>query len=668
MTTPQKRNTAYEAYFGKVLAKRLSYVNNVNAVAAVLVSISLKLPYGDFWVNLLHTLVLRAPLLYAALYTVKLSREYYSSVDLPPFKTLGQQIARSVLSQRFLKNTLFYVVSANLAAGLFLFQLPFTYDYYLLSKEYLHKSTVNDEWVYFWFYAFHLAAVYSLQHSVFGRDRLSFKYGVSKVSPDSVLWKGFPQLFGNSVGLNIVVSVSAPIFYIVFRSVIYKANWLLFLALGVDHSVPSLHIHFKTLLGLGFFSFHVIFAWEVVNHVYNIYATIGCLDGTKPISSYSADPINTLLSGLRNIEPQNTLSRLTAFQELAYISTAKDAEAVKLRAAIYNAHTRTGYLWPAILDECSLVIKETCSRINYRSKSDLKKLQDSQLNPPDDISNKFFKPDGEIFGNSSATGINSTPRAKNAPSATPSPIAKYYDAASSPNDNANFFDVLRNSPLLKFLLANVVEPARKLVSSSINPSLPKNGFLASSAPSEDALNYIGRTIQNFKSAYATYREQFLSTNVGVFFRITVKRDTESRVINPVNYGNAVIAISNLLIHSIEEDKKGTIDNSQISEVLNLLERPVRASSNYTDVLPASVYLSSEQRRNTNKTNRHLIALLHDLTMKEFFNICVKFNYRLNDLLLSSRAFKLAKWVIDVSIAQQQQEQELQNKTYLNVHI
>lgn len=666
MYSSSKRNTAYEAYFGKVLTKRLGYVNNINAVAAVLLSVSLQLPYGDFWMGLLYTLVLRAPLLYAALYAIKLSREYYSTVYLPPYKTLGQQMVHSVLSQRFLKNALFYVVSANMAAALFLFQLPFTYDYYLLSKEYLHKAAINDEWVYYWFYAHHVAFMYALQHSVFNRDRLGFRYGVSKVSPDSVLWKRFPQLFGNSVGLNTVVAVSAPVLYIVFRSVIYKANWLLFLILGVDQSIPSLHIHFSTLLSLAYFSFHVIFAWEVVNHVYNTYATIGCLDGTKPISSYSSDPINTLLSGLRDVEPQNSLSRLTAFQELAYISTAKDPEAVKLRAAIYNAHTRTGYIWPAILDECSLVIKETCSRINYRTKSDLKKLQEPQFDASED--NTFFKRDGEIFGNSSFSGIYSTPKAKNAPSLTPSPIAKYYEVSSSPSDNSSLLDLMWNSPLVKYLFANVVGPAKKMILSSINPALPKKEFLASPTPSDNALNYIGRTIRDFKASYATYREQFLSTHVGVFFRITVKRDTESRVINPVNFGNAVIAISNLIIHSIEEDKKGTIDNTQISEVLNLLERPVRASSNYTDILPASVYLTIDQRTHKNKANSHLISLLHDLTMREFFNICVKFNYRLNDLLLSSRAFKLAKWVIDYSIAELQKEQEVQNKKYFNVDI
>ena len=50
--------------------------------------------------------------------------------------------------------------------------------------------------------------------------------------------------------------------------------------------------------------------------------------------------------------------------------------------------------------------------------------------------------------------------------------------------------------------------------------------------------------------------------------------------------------------------------------------------------------------------------LHDLSMHEFYEICIRFNGKLNDLILTPRTYKLVKWVIDKEIAIQQ---EIQNK-------
>ena len=70
----------------------------------------------------------------------------------------------------------------------------------------------------------------------------------------------------------------------------------------------------------------------------------------------------------------------------------------------------------------------------------------------------------------------------------------------------------------------------------------------------------------------------------------MKRDNESRIINPINFCNSIIAISNLLQYSIEEDKYDIISNDDVCKVLNLLEKPIRATTNYIDYLPASVYV------------------------------------------------------------------------------
>lgn len=632
-----KRITSYQYYFDKVYLKRLRYLNKICILLALLLSVLLQIPYGGFWWNLLLTLY-RAPLVFLALWLVKICRNNNSTVDFSKRKTLGHHIMHCVFTRRYVTTLLFFLGSSHIINTVFLLQLPLKSQYYVLAKEYRQKPAINDEWVYYWFHAYFVATIYTAQHLVFQRNRLQFKYGVNSVKPESVLFSNIPTLLGNALVFNTVSSIAAPVIYYVARSIIYKLNWLIFAILSLDSAIPPYHIAFGTLTNVSFVSLFVFFLWEIVNHVYNIYATIGCLDGAKPISSYSSDPISTLLSGLRDVEPENQLSRLTAFQELAYLSITKDPEGEKRRNAIFNAHSNSGFVWPAILDECALVIKDVSSRINYRSKSDMDALSRTQLSLKEDVNMSSLQLEKFIFGNSFDLSMNDTAQAT---TATSSPLKKYEDAFTANKPAA--LGSIEKLYLYQYIAKAVGAPIKTFVVSFVNPQTSK-------APTS-----IGQKLQNLQQFYVKYHEQFLSSSFGIFFRITLKRDAESRVVNPVNYGNAVIALAGLLIHAVEEDRNHTVTNNHISEVLNLLERPIRACANYTDFLPASIYLSPEQRGNEQKTKHHMVALLHDLTMHEFFQLCVKYNYKLNDLLLSSRAFKLAKWVIDASIAQQQKQ-------------
>lgn len=638
--SPPTRVTSYSYYFGKVLAKRLKYLHKINVLLAVVLSTLINLPYGGFWSNVLATLY-RVPVIYVALWLVKLCRDSNSTVEYSRSKTLAHQIVQSVLTRRFLVSFWFYAGSSYIAFSIFLTQLPLMSQYYVVAKEYRHKPAINDEWVYFWFHAYFVALMYTVQHIVFQRHRLRFKYGFNTVRPESMLFSNVLSLFGNSVAFNVISSVAAPIIYYIVRSIIYKLNWLIFALLSLDSSIPRFRIGVGTLFNVGYVSFFVFSAWEIVNHVYNIYATIGCLDGKKPISSYSSDPVSTLLSGLRDMEPQNQLSRLTAFQELAYLANTTDAEGVKRRNAVYNTNTRGGYVWPAILDECALVIRDVSSRVNYRLKSDMEALKKTLLATKEEVSPDFLHLERVIFGNSYDNANDST---QTAISATSSPVKKYNDAKSEqklPVWVAQYRK-LQKSPVGAWVSLHILKPIRQYLIAFVTPQAaePKS---------------FSQQVLILKAKLLFYQEYFLASSVGVFFRITIKRDAESRVVNSVNYGNAVIALTGLLMHAVEEDRSSTITNNHISEVLNLFERPIRACANYTDILPASVYVSPELRDNEQAFKHHLVALLHDLTMNEFFQLCVKYNYKLNDLLLSSRAFKLAKWVIDASIAQQQKQ-------------
>ncbi|KAK6458323.1 nuclear envelope protein [Scheffersomyces xylosifermentans] len=637
---PAPNPSTYQSYFGKVLAKRLRYVHNINVLVAISASITLRIPYGQFWWNLLFTFVYRAPVIFVALLLIKQARAKFSTVEYSSHKTLGAQIYHTLFSVQYLKNTIFYLLSGYFIHLIFIFQLPFAYDYYSLSKEYRKNPLINDEWVFYWFYPLFLSGFYSAHHLIFQRNRLNFQYGASKLRPEDSLLSKVPSLFRNALALNIIVAILAPIAYLAVKPVIYKSNIVLILILGLDTSIPSFNVSWSTLFSISFLTYHILLAWEFVNYAFNVYATIGCLDGKKPISTYSADPINTLLSGLRNVDPEYQLSRLTAFQELSYIATTNDPEGVKLRTAIYNARSRRGFIWPAILDECSLIIKETTARVNYRSASDLKVLKQNQLTIKEELrssSSSKHVDESDIFGNSILGSPSKSPLTQNT-------LRNYSEIDTKKNTSPSIF----NNKWYKFADTQFFIPLKAALSSALDVNSSNN-------KAHPIIIKLRKAIESITKQYKVYNDRFLSTNIGIFFRTTLKRDTESRVINAVNFGNATIAISNLLMHSIEEDKNGTITNSHICDVLNLLEKPIRATSNYTDYLPDSVFLSGAQKRDKRLTKNHLIAVLHDLAMSEFYQICIKFNYKLNDLVLNARAYKLAKWVIDVAIADQQQQ-------------
>lgn len=624
---PKAVNT-YQYFFKKVLDKRLYYLfYSINGVIALVTSITLAIPYDNFWYNVFLTFIFRGPIIWLALGLIKQARYKFSTVEYSTHKTLASQIYNTISSFKFLSYSIFYILSAYFISAIFVFQLPFKYDYFLLSKEYRQKPLINDEWVYYWTYPCILALSYSLIHLTFQRNRLLFKLGHIRNDPSTTLLRMVPTLVGYTIQQNIVISVMAPIIYLLIKPIIYKVNVLIILILGLDTTVPAFRISLNTFFSLGYLSFHTIQMWEITNHAFNVYATIGCLDGNKPISTYSADPISTLLSGLRNVDPEYQLSRLTAFQELAYIATTNDEQGKKLRDILYNSRVTRGIAWPAILEECGLIIEEFTTKVNFRSLSDTKALKKSTQAIENELKNiTLTRVDSrtDLFGNSTAEVPSTVKQLSN---------LRMYSTPKVDDEPSDLMKLLRSFKLVQSISQTFSIDSKKV-----------ENYFSFNTPN---------VLEKLTNIYKQYVTKFLESDFGIFFRVTVKRDSESRVINPSNYGNGVLAIANLAIHSVDEDKTGTISDENLCLILNLLERPIRASGNYTDYLPASIFLTPEQKVHIPKN--HIIVQLHDLTMTEFYQLCIKFNYKLNNFALHAKTFRLAKKVMDVAIAEQEQQ-------------
>ncbi|RLV85714.1 Nucleoporin NDC1 [Meyerozyma sp. JA9] len=616
----------YEA-FQKVTNKRLSYAVNIFSFLSLLVIYYLSFPYETFQSGSI-AIFYRVPLVLIACQLVKNLREKTSTTKYSVQKTLADQIVHSVISGEFITGTLLYMASALIVGGMHIFQLPFAYSYYVLSKEYQQRPLINDSWVFYWFSLVYTAIVYSLQFYIFQRNMLKYKIGVLKVNPQEVLFRKIPLFIGLSLVLTISVGFTAPILYILLHSLVYKTIYLPALILGLDTGTPSYSVSFEVWSSVVYMCFGLILLWELVNHPYEVYVTIGCLDISKPISTYCEDPISSLVVALQDIRPESQLCRLTAFQELAYIATTTEPDGIKLRASVYESHKNNTSSWQAIYEECSLLIREAASRISYRSPSDLE--------PPiqlgvDGLVNNPTSP-VDIFGNSTTAHVVSHQ--------DPIPVLAKNDnpdSKTTKTTNAGPY-----SYALSTIQLQVLTPLLSLLS-----------MLQISKTVKDKEKTFGKVliskIDIAKKQYYHYRQEFLSTPYGKPFRVSLHRDAESRVINPVDLGNAAIALANLLIHAIEQDKTSTITNTQISDVMNLLELPISACSEYSRSIPRSVYVAPGQ-----EINRHVIAKLHDVFMSEYFQICIKYNHKLNDLMLTSGSFKLAKLVVDVAIAENQQ--------------
>ncbi|ODQ81912.1 hypothetical protein BABINDRAFT_160141 [Babjeviella inositovora NRRL Y-12698] len=592
----------YHQLFNKVLRQRLRYFDRVSVVLALVVSLLLNLPTGGFWSYLLLVPVKTAAL-WLGFHLIKSSREIHVRVDYMPYKTLAGRLSGELLNWNFVSVIIGFAISSCIY---YLF-VYLSFDSFPLAIETKTrgKALVNDELVYYMFFVGFSSVVYSARHVALDLNRLRFKYAVARVNPQSVYMDQWGKFLRNAVVISTVTTFMAPVVYFFTRFLIYRTSLVPLLVLGYSTAIPPFKISFGLFTRLFANSVILTFCWELLNHFFNVYAQVGCLDGKKPLSTFSNDPINTLLTGLRD---KNALVRLTAFQELAFLATAEDR---KLREPFYIAHNKSNYVWLAILQECSAVVKETCKSITSRPKV-----------PEIQTTDTFEKTSpASIFGNAKPASTNSVLDSLN--------VDLRSRSVTPPTANRDFY--VRQPT--KTRSEQLKESLQRIKEEDLSPA---QSFLKSAYTQAQAL-------------YTTYYKNFLHTAVGYPFRQTVTLDVESRVVNATNFGNALIAMSYLTWNALDEDSQGIVSGS-LTDVLVLLEKAISACAEYVDHPPKNLYkpLSGDVQATG-------MAVLHDLAMECFFQLTVKYNEYLNDLLLPPDVFRLAKLTIDNAIADQQQQ-------------
>jgi nucleoporin NDC1 len=152
-------------------------------------------------------------------------------------------------------------------------------------------------------------------------------------------------------------------------------------------------------------------------------------------------------------------------------------------------------------------------------------------------------------------------------------------------------------------------------------------------------NAITQIVTNMKeiiSLLKQYYSLFITSGFGIPLRHTVRREAERLCPVPVTVGNAIIAISLIVTHAYDEDKKGTV-SSTITDVLDILEKSVTACGHFIQNPPSDL---------VERDQDNLITMLHELSMNAFFEVTVKYNRVLKDVSLAPDVLRLVNWTLE----------------------
>lgn len=457
--------------------------------------------------------------------------------------------------------------------------------------------------------------LYTLQHSFFDLDRLSFSFETHFQPPQQYIASSLKRTLAKCAILTVAVTVISPFIFVSVHS-----YWFIgFIA------------HLKLML----LSFLVFFNLEFINVAFNAHMSIGCLHKGKPISSLSSTPMETLITGLTS---KKLFTKLTAFQELSYRATSSD---LSLRLPIYHTRYRNTHIWPVILRECLITIQETNESVTKYLKT-LENSMKLQEGPQHRTRDLYGADNEELFGNQATINPTGFPSAQSRFPGSP-PI-------TSVNGVSHRITLKEGNVLL-----------RRNPQKQGGQTFPYNGegyINALHSYDEPIITHdttlltlfntiIGTLKRNlslffFPSAISS-QDQYQQLSIIEAWCISKRRQAEKLVPLPVCHAECIVSLMGLLINAIEEDPKGGVVSS-VGEVLKCLERSVGALGRFADWNPDINKKTSDGKE---RDAPDVVSILYDLSVSAFLEIVLKYNVLLNDLYLDDDVVKLSRWVLDI---------------------
>ncbi|CCH43956.1 Nuclear envelope protein ndc1 [Wickerhamomyces ciferrii] len=520
----------YHSIFGDVCATRFQKLAKAIFTYSWAISFAIALPSGLAWWNII--LPLRAAVLAFGLFLIACLKKNNLHVDYLGYKTLANQYIGQLISKKFLITLGIYSISSYLF--FWVLHLQFTsLTFKAIPKKHQYPP-VNDQYVFYYFLSAYSAFIYAIQHSIFDYDRLIIPQHKFHSHPKESLIKNIPKAVSNSILLTIIVISSSPFAYLFVREYIYA---FILNTVGLFHSLnhnqPALGISFGFLFKLSIISFVLLYSWEIVNIAFNAYLSIGCLHRGNTLSELSTDPLGTLLTGLKS---DKQFTRMTAFQELAFIAKSEDSDR---RQQIYHRNNRKEFIWGEILQECTDVINRNNSNINI---SLVESIKSTSIVTSNDPQPSYKSSDSQnLFGR------------------------EYHSTESERK-----YDYL---------------PRPTKITNELNEPLYFDGTL---------WKIVTSNIKNAVELSKEYYTQFVTSDIGAPFRYTLLRESKRLSPNAITVSNAIIAISLMATHAYDEDKKGTV-SSTITEILDILEKSVATCGEFAQNPPA--YLTGKDDEN-----------------------------------------------------------------------
>lgn len=341
----------------------MTFYYRLSVIIAIIFTFSISLPFN----SKLYSYPLKLMLLWLGYFIIQHARSITTTTD----SNISPNIVFRSISLLNNKNTyiLFtsFLINYSIAAIILFCQLN-SLKYYIQTPTKTIKPFINDNFLYLCFTTLISSIIFTLDFLFSEYNILRVKIGVFRQEPfDYLKNQPFIKIFITSILKNLIYSLTIPLLYrLIFRDYFFHIflKPLVFIT-GLNNQLPRSDINYSTLFTISFYFWLTYLSLILLNELFNAYALIGCLNIDKQITNYSKTPISTLLSGMKDFK--NPLIRLTAFQEIAYLSTSNN---FLDRQIFYRADN-----WTLLLSEFFLILTNTAKS----SKSDLSTLDGSSI-------------------------------------------------------------------------------------------------------------------------------------------------------------------------------------------------------------------------------------------------------------------------------------------------
>ncbi|VUG18318.1 DEBR0S3_07536g1_1 [Brettanomyces bruxellensis] len=612
-TKMKKRKPTYATYFHKVFKIRMRYYYRLSLLLSILLSILIALPYGGN----IFVLPVKIMILWASFCLLKIARDATIRVSLSGASSEFQHIVSCLFSTHFLIVYGCYAVATGSIFLIIYNQSSAYLNYSISSPTKTVKPFLNDSFMFFWYFSMFVSSFYSSQFIIFEKNMLPFKIGVYRCDPTDYLKNiKWSSLLKEATAIAGCIAIFAAPVYFWFRRLIFNVFFSgLVYGTNLNSQIPAIRFSIIYYLWLCILSFAIVFTYELLNRIYNAYAMVGCLIVKKPISSYGDNQFDVLTTGIADYE--YPLVRLTAYQELVYRSVCTN---ISERRCLYEDSQ-----WLLVLNEAAKLIRSNSKVIKMDilpKKAPVKsKIPENNSAPNDDTPN--------IFGRSGQINIDT---------------GNDLDKANL-RSRRSMFSTNINSPEDLFLKHD----------SSHKPVIPKKKQSLVSVVVKKCEAYIFSLVRKFgkqlkeyilnqrkKSAFLQKVDRFITKDKIIWG--SYRKEADRRIPDKIIVGNAIIVISEMLLHAKSEDKKNRVE-STLTEVLTILTSIYKSTSLFLDHPPVTPKSINEKEHNS-------IKEINDLAISYFFKIVVFYNSSLNDLILGPDTFKLAKWCTDMALEEQ----------------